>query len=267
MEESKKDASLLWQQELKASGYEHVCNSQQDLIAQAKIGRAWKKAISHMKLAPPAELFEVGCGGGKHLAMLALNGYQVTGLDVSVEVVERCKKYIESVSLQKGSQINARVIAEDIFAYQSNKQYDVVYHFGVVEHFLDKTQRRLFWEKMLDLTKPGGWVFSAVPNGSHYWRTVVKQGRLCGYNIPEIDYSVKLHAAEFHEVGMADVNIIPWNYLGFIHGVYGHQLPTPLLTVMLAMGNVLIPALPLSKKIKEKFAHGLLAFGRKPIMD
>jgi hypothetical protein len=28
--------------------------------------------------------------------------------------------------------------------------------------------------------------------------------------------------------------------------------------------NVLIPPFPLPRNVKEKFAHGLLAFGRKP---
>lgn len=259
------NTSSKWVENLKYEGYEHHCNSQQDLAAIKKLGRIWRETLRRTGIKPPSTVFELGCGGGKHLAALALNGFQVHGIDVSPEVVERCQNYLNEVSRFADTSILATVDKADIFEYNSSEQYDLTYHFGVVEHFLDMTERMRIWKKLYDLTKPEGWVMSAVPNGSHLWREYIRRNHLCGYNIPEIDYSVSLHEKELLDSGFQDVIAIPWNYFGFAESIVKGKINKAVAKTLFLTSNGMMPVVPLSRTCKEKFAHTLLVLGKKAV--
>lgn len=260
------NTSNKWVQNLKDDGYEHHCNSESDLVSIKKLGRIWQEILRRTEINSSSTMFELGCGGGKYLATLAVNGFNVHGVDVSPEVVTRCNNYLSEVSQFVQEPILATVENADIFNYNSNVQYDLTYHFGVVEHFLNPSDRMFIWEKLYELTKSGGWMVSAVPNGSHFWREYIRQNNLCGYNIPEIDYNVKLHEQEFLDIGLQKVIAIPWNYFGFAEGIAQGSLNKGLAKMIHLSSNVMIPMLPLPRTFKEKFAHGLLVIGQKPIL-
>jgi 2-polyprenyl-3-methyl-5-hydroxy-6-metoxy-1,4-benzoquinol methylase len=259
------NASKEWVKNLKDAGYEHHCNSLQDLAQTKKLGRIWKETLRRTGIKPPTTMFELGCGGGKYLSTLALNGFEVHGIDVSPEVVSRCQNYLLEVSKFADIPVLATVENADIFHYQSTEKYDLTYHFGVVEHFLDLSERMIVWQKLYELTKPGGWMMSAVPNGSHFWRGYIRQNHLCGYHIPEVDYSVKLHEQEFLDTGLQDVIAIPWNYFGFAKGIVHGKLNQAIAKFIYLSSNVLIPLAPFPRTAKEKFAHGLLVIGKRPM--
>lgn len=253
-----------WVKALENDAYEHHCYSQQDLVRIKKLGRIWKEIIKRTSIKPPQTIFELGCGGGKHLAAMALNGFQVHGIDVSPQVVGRCKNYLNEVSQYAATPITATVENADIFEYKATTQYDLTYHFGVIEHFLELSDRRIVWQKLYELTKSGGWMISVVPNGSHFWREYIRQNNLCGYNIAEIDYSVRMHEQEFLDTKLEDVTAIPWNYFGFLEGIVQGQFNKGLAKVFHLSSNLLMPLVPLPNTTKEKFAHALLVLGRKP---
>jgi 2-polyprenyl-3-methyl-5-hydroxy-6-metoxy-1,4-benzoquinol methylase len=257
-------ASNAWVSKLKNEGYEHHCSSLQDVKIAKKLGRIWRETIRRTKITPPSKLFELGCGGGRYLACLALNGYETYGIDVSPEVTTRCQNYLDEVTKLVTNNFSANVENSDIFTYESSSQYDLVYHFGVVEHFMEFSDRQLIWMKLYQLTKPNGWIMSAVPNGSHFWREKIRRERLCGYDVPEIDYSVALHEKEFIDAGLVDVIALPWNYFGFAEGMVSSGLLKSLTRILHISSNVIFPILPFPRTFKEKFAHGLLVLGRKP---
>ena len=257
------NTSNKWVENLKYEGYEHHCNSQQDLAAIKKLGRIWRETLKRTGIKPPSTMFELGCGGGKHLAALALNGFHVHGIDVSPEVVTRCQNYLNEVSRFADTSILATAEKADIFEYNSSAQYDLTYHFGVVEHFLQVSERMMIWKKLYDLTKPGGWVMSAVPNGSHLWREHIRKNNLCGYNIPEIDYSVTLHEKELIDSGFQNVIAIPWNYFGFAKGIVKGKINKALAKTVFLTSNGVMPVVPLPRTCKERFAHSLLVLGKK----
>ena len=258
------NTSTEWIEKLKESGYEHHCSTLQDIDKIKNLGRIWRKTLKHTNLKPPAKLFELGCGGGRYLASLSLNEFELHGIDVSPEVVARCQRYIDEVQSVIKTPLLASVENADIFNYHSSEQYDLVYHFGVVEHFLNPSERRFIWQKLYQLTKPGGWMMSAVPNGSHFWRENVRNNPLSGYDVPEIDYSVKLHEHEFLDVGLQDVIALPWNFFGFAEPMVNSKVLKLLSKSIHLSSNIAIPLFPLPRSMKEKVAHGLLAFGRKP---
>ncbi|MFO5493474.1 MAG: class I SAM-dependent methyltransferase [Cuspidothrix sp.] len=257
------ETSNKWVENLRDGGYEHHCSSHKDFTRIKKLRRIWLETIKRTQINSPATAFELGCGGGCHLAALAVNGFQVHGIDVSPQVVDRCQNYLNEVSQFAVTPISATVENADIFEYETNAKYDLVYHFGVIEHFLELSERMIVWEKLYQLTKPGGWMMSAVPNGSHFWREYIRQNNLCGYHIPEIDYSVKLHQQEFLDSGLVEVIAIPWNYFGFAEGIVKGRFSKGLARVVHLSSNLLMPLIPIANTTKEKFAHGLLVLGRK----
>ncbi|RCJ35197.1 hypothetical protein A6769_19100 [Nostoc punctiforme NIES-2108] len=91
------DASEAWKRELEHEGYEHHCYSAEDLKKINRLGRAWQTILKITKVTPPDRLFELGCGGGIYLASLAVNGFEVHGIDVSAAVASRAKNYLEEV--------------------------------------------------------------------------------------------------------------------------------------------------------------------------
>ena len=260
------NASRKWVEALANDGYEHHCYSQQDLVKIKKLGRIWKEIIKQTSIKPPETIFELGCGGGKHLAAMALNGFQVHGIDVSSQVVDRCQNYLNEVSQYATTPIVATVESADIFEYKATTQYDLTYHFGVIEHFLELSDRMIVWHKLYELTKAGGWMISVVPNGSHFWREYIRQNNLCGYNIPEIDYSINRHEQEFLDAKLEDVIAIPWNYFGFMEGIVQGRFNKGLAKIIHLLSNLIIPLVPLPNTAKERLAHSLLVLGKKPLL-
>ena len=258
------NVSQKWIEGLKTSGYDHHCSSVQDLEKIKKLGRIWRKILKETGLKSPDCLFELGCGGGRHLAALSLKGFKVHGIDVSPDVVDRCHNYLQEIESVASKSLSITVENADIFDYESEQKYDLTYHFGVVEHFLELSDRHKIWKKLYELTKPGGYVVSVVPNGSHFWRKHIRENNLCGYNISEIDYDLRLHKQEFLDAGLENVTGIPWNYFGFAEGITQGKLQKIIGKSIHLSSNAIIPFLPLPSTIKEKFAHGLLVLGRKP---
>ncbi|MBF0280935.1 MAG: class I SAM-dependent methyltransferase, partial [SAR324 cluster bacterium] len=249
--------------ELEQGGYEHHCFSENEIGQHKKLGRVWKKIIKLTEIEPPARLFELGCGGGIHLAKLALNGFEVHGIDVSDTVAEKAQNYLHEINTFQT--IKASLEVADVFEYSGSEIYQMSFHFGVIEHFLESSDRLKIWQILYDLTLPGGWIVSVVPCGQHFMREMMRNQRLGGYNIPEIDYSCSFHHEEFNQINLTSISTIPHNYFSFLSA---H--PFPLISKVLhplffAVGNLSLPYLPISNAIKEHFAGSLIVVGQKPL--
>ena len=214
MNEKTYNASEEWKQVLSVQPYEHHCYSIDDFKKIKSLGRIWRKIFQAIKPEPSFRFFELGYGGGIHLASLAVNGFDVSGIDVSDVVASSAENYLQEVN--QFQSIKAKIEVANIFEYHSSDSYEVCFHFGVVEHFLELTEREQVWNKLYDLTKPGGWIVSVVPCGQHFMRKMVREKGLCGYIVPEIDYSCASHRQEFENIGLTSISTIPWNYFPFL---------------------------------------------------
>jgi SAM-dependent methyltransferase len=257
------DTTEAWQQALMQSNYyEHHCNSLEELAQIKRLNRVWKRILELTKTLPPAQLFELGCGGGIHMASLALNGFHVHGIDVSEEVARKAKEYLSEVD--KFQDIQAKVEIANIFDYQANHDsYDMCFHFGVVEHFLRQSERKAIWQKLKDLTKPNGWIVSVVPCGQHFMRGLVRERGLGGYNIPEIDYSCFSHQKEFEAIGLSSIRVLTHNYFSFLSCHPSKLVSKVAYPILFLTGNLVIPSLPISEAVTERWAHTLIAVGQK----
>jgi SAM-dependent methyltransferase len=254
------NAAEAWKKELQQEGYEHHCHNVTEMEEIRRLNRTWKKILKLTKLHPHASVFELGCGGGHELAKLAVWGYEVYGIDISLEVIVRAKHYLKEVDNYYA--IKANVEVGDIFEYESPSTYDMCFHVGVIEHYLETGERQTIWGKLYDLTKPGGWIVSVVPCGHHFMRKTMREKGLGGYNIPEIDYSIRLHKEEFEQIGLNPIYAQPHSYFGFF-SMSSNIISKFIYYNLYLLGNIVIPYLPINNNIKEKYASSLIIIGQK----
>lgn len=104
-------------------------------------------------------LIEIGCGSSGWLPYFANTyNFQISGLDYS-EV--GCKLAIENLKMQNIHYED--IFCKDLFEFgcTNGKKFDVVFSYGVIEHFNDPKKLIQIFYNMLN---PGGIIISLVPN-------------------------------------------------------------------------------------------------------
>lgn len=209
-----------WRDALKNAGYEHGNLSKNELEKLGKFSRVWRRIFkfTDLKINSKIGVFEAGCGGAKHLVPFALRGVRCVGLDFSPEVLKRAEHFVSEAGKLYGRKINLTLIEGDFLNYKSadSDSYDLVFHSGVIEHFLEDVDRLNFLKNMFSLAKSGGYVVSIVPSGTHPIREKMKRLKLGGYGIPEIDYTPALMKSEFSRLAACDIKILPHNLFGYL---------------------------------------------------
>ncbi len=207
-----------WKKAYIDGDYEFHVNKKNNCDKYKKTSRVWKKIFSliGIKNGQGKQAFEVGCGESKQCIILAFNSWQCTGIDVSMCALERAKNYIDEILKFCKKKLEIKLICQDFFDYKISKCFDLVFHVGVLEHFLDDRERLLALKKMFDLTRPGGHVVSIVPSGIHPLREKSKKFGLGGYSIPEIDYNPVIMRLEFEKCGGKDIVVLPHNMFGYL---------------------------------------------------
>lgn len=122
-------------------------------------------------------VLEVGCGSSSWLPYFALEyGCQVTGLDYSPQGCEKSRKILEN------SQVSGEVFQGDLFSPppQLLQKFDLVYSMGVVEHFQPTEE---VFNALSKLVKPGGYLFTEIPNMSGCLGSLQKWGNKAVYDI------------------------------------------------------------------------------------
>ncbi len=252
-----------WTQSLRKEGYEHTCKNKHEFKKIKKLSRIWKRILSKIDLTPGSSCFEVGCGGGIHLVRLALNGFLVKGIDCSPDVINRAKNFIRQVGKfdDRVSPIHIYVgdFLSEGYEFSISDKYDLVFDFGVVEHFLKKSERLEFIKRKFQLVKEGGWVVSVVPSGKHPYREMQRNEGLGGYHVPEINYTPELLKAEMLECGSKEVFVLPHNIMGYLN-IHPKQNVVRKGTFYLSQ---ILPQRLFKKNFLYKHAFSYIALGRK----
>lgn len=105
-------------------------------------------------------IFELGCGNGAVAEVLTRQGYQLTGVDVSVQGVDQAQRRHPHLSLQLGSAYDHLA---DIYG-----RFPVVISLEVVEHLYDP---RAFARTLFDLVEPSGTAIVSTPYHG-YWKNL-----------------------------------------------------------------------------------------------
>ncbi len=143
--------------------------------------------ISKMKMV------DVGCGGGILSEGLAKLGSQVTGIDLSTELIDIADLH----GLESGVKVDYKTISAEAFAQKNNAKFDYITCMEMLEHVPDPASIVTACAQMV---KPGGFVFfstlnrkpkayllailgaeyllNMLPKGTHDYKTFIKPSEL-----------------------------------------------------------------------------------------
>lgn len=141
-------------------------------------------------------IIDVGCGGGILAESMAVQGAQVTGIDLAEKPLKVAKLH----QLETGVQVDYRHIAAEAMAEEQPESFDVVTCMEMLEHVPDPVSILAACRQMV---KPGGWVFlstlnrnpksylfaivgaeyvlNMLPKGTHDWSKFLKPHELASY--------------------------------------------------------------------------------------
>lgn len=110
------------------------------------------------------KVLEAGCGIGRWLVWLRRRGYEVFGLDLSQEALDRIRCEVADLPLMRA---NALAIPAPAAVF------DAILSLGVVEHDTAGPERAL--SELRRVLKPGGLLFLSVPFNNRFRRLLFNQ--------------------------------------------------------------------------------------------
>ena len=141
-------------------------------------------------------IVDVGCGGGILSEGLAKHGADVTGIDLSEELIDVADLH----GLESGIRVQYQKISAEAFADQQAESFDLVTCMEMLEHVPDPASIVAACAKMV---KPGGYVFFStlnrkpkawllailgaehllkmLPKGTHDYKTFIKPSELSNW--------------------------------------------------------------------------------------
>ncbi len=99
---------------------------------------------------PRRRVLDIGCGSGRHLIMLAREGYDTYGIDVSARSIGFAREWLES----EGLRADLRTGSVTKLPYDDGS-FDVVIACGVLDHMTD-ADARLACREVARVLAPGG---------------------------------------------------------------------------------------------------------------
>lgn len=110
----------------------------------------------HVRLTPPAEILDFGCGSGDIALHLADAGYKLTGLDLSSEMIDQAQLADTANRVQW-----TQCYTGDATLPFGDTSFDAIVASSVLEYVpaLDATLN-----EFARLLRPGGWLFATVPD-------------------------------------------------------------------------------------------------------
>lgn len=103
------------------------------------------------------KVLDIGCGGGLLSEAMARCGAEVTGIDLSEQLIATARRH----SAQQGLVIDYRLISSEAFCAENPAKFDVVTCMELLEHVPDPSR---LVQECARLVKPEGSVFFATLN-------------------------------------------------------------------------------------------------------
>lgn len=144
--------------------HEQVVSRYEDIIDQG-LFRHEEEAFTRFG-EPPARILDVGCGVGRTTRVLVEDGFEVTGIDISPEMIQRAEQRISGAALSVADAVNLPF--EDL-------SFDhALFAYNGLDYIQTETDRKRALRELLRVLRPGGYfIFS-----SHNARRIVSSNLL-----------------------------------------------------------------------------------------
>ncbi|KAL6259244.1 hypothetical protein P5V15_009163 [Pogonomyrmex californicus] len=127
------------------------------------------------------KILDVGCGGGILTERLARIGAEVTGIDISAELINIAKEHVKLDPNISGKVNYIKTTVED-YSQKQEGLYDAVVASEVLEHI---SNQELFLKECAKITKPGGSIFITTENRTFAsWLTLIVIGEYIIRTVP-----------------------------------------------------------------------------------
>lgn len=115
------------------------------------VHKQWMGDLSNKKI------LDLGCLRGNALSIyMAKNAAAYVGIDLSDVAIEKLKK-----KLEKNECYNAKALAVDFYSADFNeREFDIIYAYGVIHHFPDLNQ---LFDRIEEVLKPDGMIITYDP--------------------------------------------------------------------------------------------------------
>jgi len=207
-------------------------------------------------LAPNRRVLEAGCASGKFSVAFAMLGCDVTALDFSPAMLENAAQL--KARVEAAQPLRMRFVQGDLENLDlGSSQFDLVINEGVVEHWLDHTERRRVLENMARVVKPGGALAIIIPNGAHpFAEDWIAHHPAFLSAPPMVRYDPQLLADDLNTIGLSDL---------FIDGIYAWRTIDQWGSnrVRQMIGGALQRLIPLPRNLRLRWGTHLIGMGRK----
>lgn len=178
----------------------------------------------YLVLKKNAYFIELGCApGGWMYYFHHFFSLNVSGIEYAEEGVAIVKDNMKILG------IDAEVVAEDIFEYETGNRYDVVFSAGLIEHFFDISLFTLI-QKHKKFVKEGGYMIILIPNfkgWNYFYQKLINSKNLKIHNldIMNLGFFDNLIDDEFEKVFIGYAGKINWGlysgnrFFGYVHTV------------------------------------------------
>ncbi len=147
---------------------------------------------------PPSRVLDMGCGTGWTSSFLARTGYDVTAMDISLDMIRSAKRIHSQSSLD--------FIVGDFENVPVASTFDAVVSYGSLHHCANLSSAlRGCWQAL----KPNGLLILMEPGEGHS-DTETSLKFTAEYGLTERSLPPGLLKSTLHTIGFRDVQTIPW---------------------------------------------------------
>ena len=130
--------------------------SKVDNLSYWQIPDGFAMNLPYLTKKPPAKVFDLGCGIGRHTVYFASLGYDVIAMDIEEDAVKRTKDWLVKEDLQ-AEVYQGKMTEID----QLNNHFDLVIAFNVIYHAF-KPDIETTIAHVYRILKPGGYFFGTL---------------------------------------------------------------------------------------------------------
>lgn len=127
------------------------------------------EVIENNGVSQGSKILELGCGEGRDAIFLLNKKYDVTAVDYSNTVIEKCKEL-------SNYKYNDNFLQFDIINDELNEKFDFIYSIAVIHMFVNKEHRNKFYNFIYNHLKPNGIaLIASMGDGKKIYETDIQK--------------------------------------------------------------------------------------------